>query len=186
MPVPRIVSCPRTRRASSKAVTSPTPLASSWGGCRDSRSCTAPSATSSPNRSLRWRPETRRPGALRPDFRQCLSCHQMKERLPGFATGPDPHSGTCGMCHDPHAQARPKDALKSCTDAQCHSTWREVKFHTGAAHRKVQLQCITCHDAHAARVDASDCSAAMKRVRGASPARAARPIRRSRSIHRKR
>jgi len=116
-------------------------------------------------------------GALRPDFRQCLSCHQMKERLPGFATGPDPHSGTCGMCHDPHAQARPKDALKSCTDAQCHSTWREVKFHTGAAHRKVQLQCITCHDAHAARVDASDCQTCHERVRGSvtGPGRRANP-----------
>ena len=39
------------------------------------------------------------------------------------------------MCHNPHTQVKPEDALKSCTTAGCHGDWRKVPFHTGAAHR---------------------------------------------------
>jgi hypothetical protein len=69
------------------------------------------------------------------------------------------------MCHNPHTDVKPADALKSCADAQCHANWRDVDFHTGAAHRKVAQRCETCHEPHAARVDASDCVGCHKSVR---------------------
>jgi hypothetical protein len=104
-------------------------------------------------------------GALRPGERQCLGCHEMRRLLAEFDPAKDPHGGSCGMCHNPHTDARPKDALKSCADAQCHSTWRSVPFHVGAAHRKVAQRCETCHQPHAARVDASDCTGCHTEVR---------------------
>ena len=69
------------------------------------------------------------------------------------------------MCHNPHTDVKPADALKSCADAQCHADWRDVDFHTGAAHRKVAQRCETCHLPHAARVDASDCVGCHESVR---------------------
>jgi hypothetical protein len=116
-------------------------------------------------------------GALRPDFRQCLSCHQMKEQLSQFSLGRDPHIGTCGMCHDPHTQVKPADAMRSCSNAQCHNNWRDVAFHAGATHRRVARNCTLCHQPHAARVDASDCRTCHERVRGSvtGPGRHAEP-----------
>ncbi len=99
-------------------------------------------------------------GTLRPGSRQCFSCHAMRERLAEFNIARDPHGGQCGMCHNPHTQDRPSLAIKQCTTAGCHADWREVAFHNGAIHRRVALQpeqCRTCHNQHAARVDASDC-----------------------------
>jgi len=104
-------------------------------------------------------------GTLRPNERQCLGCHEMRALLASFDPEKDPHQGTCGMCHNPHTDVRPKDALKSCTDANCHATWRNVPFHVGAAHRKVAQRCETCHQAHAARVDASDCTGCHTEIR---------------------
>ena len=104
-------------------------------------------------------------GTLRPGEQQCFSCHEMRQVLASFDPDKDPHGGSCGMCHNPHTDAKPKDALKSCTDAQCHSTWRSVPFHVGAAHRKVGQRCETCHQPHAARVDASDCTGCHQEVR---------------------
>lgn len=102
---------------------------------------------------------------LRPGERQCFGCHEMRQLLAAFDPAKDPHGGSCGMCHNPHTDAKPKDALKSCADAQCHSTWRSVPFHVGAAHRKVAQRCETCHQPHAARVDASDCTGCHTEVR---------------------
>jgi len=96
-------------------------------------------------------------GALRPGSKQCFSCHAMRERLADFNPERDPHGGTCGMCHNPHENVKPKDALKSCADAGCHADWKQVDFHQGAAHRKIATRCESCHTPHAARVDASDC-----------------------------
>ena len=96
-------------------------------------------------------------GALRPGSKQCFSCHAMRERLADFNPERDPHGGTCGMCHNPHQNVKPKDALKSCTDAGCHADVKKVDFHQGAAHRKIATRCEACHTPHAARVDASDC-----------------------------
>jgi hypothetical protein len=68
------------------------------------------------------------------------------------------------MCHNPHTDVRPAAALKSCTEAGCHSNWRSVDFHVGAAHRKVAARCQTCHSPHAARVDASNCTGCHREV----------------------
>jgi hypothetical protein len=104
-------------------------------------------------------------GALRPAQRQCFSCHAMRQRLQEFDSSKDPHSGTCGMCHNPHAQVKPADALKSCTDAKCHADWRKQPFHVGKAHKNMVERCIVCHQPHAARVDPSDCEGCHERVR---------------------
>jgi hypothetical protein len=103
--------------------------------------------------------------ALRPGEGQCLGCHEMRTLLARFDPAKDPHGGECGMCHNPHTDVRPADALKSCADAQCHADWRTVPFHVGAAHRDVARRCETCHQPHAARVDASDCTGCHRMVR---------------------
>lgn len=97
-------------------------------------------------------------GSLRPGEKQCLECHAMQVRTAKLDLTRDPHSKTCGFCHNPHLQVKPADALKTCTTAGCHETWRTVPFHTGKAHARVASRCQTCHDPHAARVDASDCT----------------------------
>ncbi len=96
-------------------------------------------------------------GTLRPGSRQCFSCHVMRERAAQFDFAKDPHGGQCGMCHNPHTQDRPQEALKSCATAGCHANWRDVAFHAGAIHRGIASECQTCHASHAARVDASNC-----------------------------
>jgi hypothetical protein len=102
---------------------------------------------------------------LRPGERQCFGCHEMRNLLASFDAARDPHRGSCGMCHNAHRDVKPKDALKSCADANCHSNWRSVPFHVGAAHRKVAQRCETCHQPHSARVDASDCTGCHTEVR---------------------
>jgi hypothetical protein len=104
-------------------------------------------------------------GLLRPGSRQCFGCHEMRSLLATFDPARDPHAGSCGTCHNPHTDVKPGDALKSCASAQCHADWRQVDFHTGAAHRKVAERCETCHVPHHARVDASDCVGCHERTR---------------------
>ena len=70
------------------------------------------------------------------------------------------------MCHNPaHRRQARRTRMKSCADAGCHADWRSVAFHAGKAHRKVAEQCRTCHQPHAARVDASDCTGCHTAVR---------------------
>jgi len=97
-------------------------------------------------------------GTLRPGARQCLGCHAMRAKLADFDPARDPHRQTCGMCHNPHEQTRPADALKSCASAGCHADWRSEPFHTGLRHKNAAQRCTTCHQPHAASVDASDCA----------------------------
>jgi hypothetical protein len=104
-------------------------------------------------------------GSLVPGSQQCFSCHEMRQRMDVIDPARDPHGGTCGMCHNPHANVKPNDALKTCTNAACHADWRQVDFHLGAAHRKTAPHCETCHLPHAARVDASDCIGCHESVR---------------------
>jgi hypothetical protein len=113
-------------------------------------------------------------GTLTPATKQCASCHAMREKLAkiGFDAAKDPHGGTCGMCHNPHTNIKPADAIKSCASAQCHAAWRDVAFHSGAVHRRVAERCVLCHAPHAARVDASDCTGCHNTVRQRAPAAA--------------
>jgi hypothetical protein len=103
--------------------------------------------------------------ALRAGEGQCFGCHEMRALLADFDAARDPHGGSCGMCHNPHVDVRPTDARKSCADGGCHANWRSVPFHVGKAHRQVAERCATCHQSHAARVDASDCTGCHESVR---------------------
>ena len=93
--------------------------------------------------------------ALVPAVGQCTACHQMKARLPNYRVERDPHDGTCGACHDVHAHRTPEDARGSCD--KCHANLEKSPFHAGPSHKRVAKQCLTCHEPHAASVDASDC-----------------------------
>ena len=95
--------------------------------------------------------------SLRPAVKQCLGCHSMQQVLPDFNAAKEPHQAQCGVCHNPHEQTTPAAALKSCALAGCHANWRENPFHTGKIHRSVAENCLTCHQPHSSRVDASDC-----------------------------
>ena len=103
--------------------------------------------------------------SLRPSVKQCLGCHSMQKVLPDFNAAREPHQGQCGVCHNPHEQTTPAGAVKSCTTSGCHDATREIPFHSGANHRKVAQQCLTCHQPHASRVDASDCVGCHNSVR---------------------
>ena len=115
-------------------------------------------------------------GLLRPASRQCFGCHEMRNLLATFDPAEDPHGGSCGMCHNPHTDVKPAEALKSCNSAQCHSNWRQVDFHTGAAHRRVAQRCETCHSPHQARVDASDCVGCHEKARNRPGSRLRAPL----------
>jgi len=99
----------------------------------------------------------------------------MRQVLTDFDPAADPHGGTCGMCHNPHTQVRPADALKSCATGGCHADWKAVPFHVGASHRRVAENCQTCHEPHRARVDASDCTGCHTEVQRRSRGRIAPP-----------
>ena len=101
--------------------------------------------------------------ALVPTYKQCLSCHEMKGRPAGFKLNKDPHNGSCGSCHDPHAHTKAAGAQVAC--ASCHQDLAKSAFHTGVNHRRIQTQCLTCHAPHAASVDASDCVACHNEAR---------------------
>ena len=115
-------------------------------------------------------------GTLRPGAPQCLGCHAMRAMLADFDPARDPHKQTCGMCHNPHTQTRPADALKSCASAGCHADWRAEPFHTGAPHRGVAGRCTLCHPPHGAKVDASDCAGCHTAVRERSHGRRTPPL----------
>ncbi len=112
-------------------------------------------------------------GFLIPGGKECLACHGMQQLTVSLDFSKDPHDAKCGTCHNPHNQSRPADADSTC--ASCHTKWRDVAFHTGAIHRGAvrPTACTQCHQPHAARVDASDCTgchAEMRKVRGGRPA----------------
>lgn len=115
-------------------------------------------------------------GTLVPGDKECMSCHQMQGRLASFDPAKDPHNGTCGMCHDPHAQREVQEAKLSCSTASCHETWRQEPFHLGASHRQVASECTTCHLPHQARVDASDCTGCHQQVRSRTGGRRSPPL----------
>ena len=89
---------------------------------------------------------------LTPHARQCLTCHQMRERLVELDIGRDPHRGVCGDCHNPHTQRTAQEI--SCATARCHVDWRQVSFHAGVPHAE---QCTRCHEPHSWRVEGDNC-----------------------------
>jgi hypothetical protein len=107
--------------------------------------------------------------ALVPARDQCQSCHEMRAKPAGYVAARDPHRGSCGSCHNVHADRVPADARGSCRT--CHADLSRSAFHEGANHRRVQARCLTCHPAHAASVDASDCVGCHQDVRRRERAR---------------
>ncbi len=93
--------------------------------------------------------------ALSPTVLECTSCHEMLAKLPDYKVERDPHKGNCGSCHDVHADTLPQDAKASCVT--CHDNLANSPFHIGPNHKRVESQCLTCHQPHSAKVDASDC-----------------------------
>ena len=114
-------------------------------------------------------------GILRPGSRECLGCHEMRAIVETFDPARDPHDQKCGLCHNPHEQTRPADALKSCASAGCHADWRAEPFHTGATHKRVAERCALCHNPHGAKVDASDCTGCHAAVKQRSGGRTRPP-----------
>jgi hypothetical protein len=93
--------------------------------------------------------------ALVPAQKQCKGCHGMDGKPSGYVAAKDPHKGSCGSCHDLHKDTAPTDARASCQ--RCHKDLAHSAFHNGSNHKKIQNQCLVCHQPHAASVDASDC-----------------------------
>ena len=93
--------------------------------------------------------------AILPDQEECLSCHAMRERVQ--MPRPDPHRGVCAACHNPHTQATPAEAARSCADARCHTDpVKDSPMHRGLQPGVVET-CATCHTAHDFKVDGSRC-----------------------------
>ena len=113
--------------------------------------------------------------ALVPAHTQCQGCHEMKQKPSGFVLAKEPHHGSCGTCHDVHADVRPADARASC--AKCHAArLANSPFHNGANHRRVKENCLTCHLPHAASVDPSDCVGCHTEVRKRGRSKAPLPF----------
>jgi hypothetical protein len=101
--------------------------------------------------------------ALVPSAGQCRSCHQMQTKPAGYDLTKDPHKGSCGSCHDVHADSIPVQARTRCTD--CHTDLSRSAFHNGANHQRVKQDCLLCHNPHAASLDPSDCAGCHAKVR---------------------
>ena len=138
------------------------------------RHCTSCHAFTADVPALATRDSAR--GTLVPGRQECFGCHEMRQVLADFDEARDPHGGTCGTCHNPHVQKTPADAAGSCATAGCHANWRDEPFHTGASHRRVGAQCLTCHLAHSAKVDASNCEGCHRSVRERSRLRPPLPF----------
>ncbi len=97
--------------------------------------------------------------ALVPGSLDCSSCHQMTDQMRKYDLAADPHEGNCGMCHDVHKQAEPKEAFKTCATAQCHASADTLTaFHRGIGNHALD-QCGACHQAHSWKVKGSSCLA---------------------------
>ncbi len=102
--------------------------------------------------------------SMSPTSIQCYGCHEMTDRMKKFDLTSDPHRGGCGTCHNPHKQAEPKDALKSCATAQCHASADTLTaFHRGLGGHSLD-DCSTCHKPHSWKVKGNECLACHKNI----------------------
>jgi hypothetical protein len=64
----------------------------------------------------------------------------------------EPHHGDCGLCHNPHEQETPHDAVKTCANSGCHESPDSITpMHRGLPAGKLQ-DCVACHQAHTFRI----------------------------------
>ncbi|MDH5643002.1 MAG: hypothetical protein OEY63_02285, partial [Gemmatimonadota bacterium] len=101
---------------------------------------------------------------LTPAREECLGCHEMQEVLADFDAERDPHNGTCGSCHNPHAQTEAIGAAESCATSECHADWETEPFHVGRDHGEAGERCVLCHEPHRASIDASNCESCHLRI----------------------
>ena len=103
--------------------------------------------------------------AMSPGRDECLSCHEMERVAANIGRRGDPHgAGSCGYCHDPHAQGAADAAFATCTDAGCHENPRELTpFHRGMGARVLDA-CGECHPPHRWEVDGRNCRACHKEL----------------------
>src|SRR4029079_13483067 len=95
--------------------------------------------------------------AMVPVQKECLSCHQMQERMKSFSAVKDPHNGNCGLCHNPHTQTTPFGAFQSCATSNCHANADTLTaMHKGLGDHTLQ-NCGACHAAHTWKVKATNC-----------------------------
>ena len=116
-----------------------------------------------------------------PGTSQCLSCHQMAQRLGPFVPARDPHEGRCGACHDPHKQSTPHEAVRTCANNGCHADVEaKTPFHRGL-HNGALRDCLSCHEAHTWKVKGTQCIDCHRRIYDDVPA--AHPPKRSGEHH---
>jgi hypothetical protein len=100
--------------------------------------------------------------AVTPDAEECLSCHVMRTLVD---MPPDePHGQACGLCHNPHEQSTPEEAVASCATGSCHTDAAAVSPMHRGLESGVLEECTTCHEAHDWRLDANDCLACHQQV----------------------
>ena len=107
--------------------------------------------------------------SLVPAERECLSCHEMREKLEGFDPLADPHKGLCGSCHDAHEQTETKQAFETCATASCHARADTLTaFHKGIGAAAL-ADCGSCHRAHDWKASGESCVACHRDVLRDSP-----------------
>ena len=96
-------------------------------------------------------------GALSPRSEECLSCHAMRQLVAEQFRGDDPHDAECGVCHNPHEQRVPAEAVRSCATSGCHTQPDTLSpMHRGLRAGALQ-QCTTCHKAHKFAIQETQC-----------------------------
>ena len=91
-----------------------------------------------------------------PDYEECLSCHVMRTLVE--MPDPDPHTGGCAACHNPHEQSSPEEAVGSCATAGCHAEPDTLTPYHRDVTPEVLADCISCHEAHDFSLVEADCA----------------------------
>ncbi|HET9440274.1 MAG TPA: hypothetical protein VFO52_08885, partial [Longimicrobiales bacterium] len=97
-------------------------------------------------------------GQLQPTGNDCFSCHAMREKVAATMPADEPHGAQCGLCHNPHEDKKPADAVVTCATGGCHERIDTVTvMHRGLASGMLQ-SCTSCHAAHSWKAGGLDCS----------------------------
>ncbi|NJD09481.1 MAG: Ni/Fe-hydrogenase cytochrome b subunit [Gemmatimonadetes bacterium] len=90
---------------------------------------------------------------IRVPDRRCLTAELCLEQP---LRADEPHGAICATCHDFSVQRKPAEAAAMCASAGCHGTSTEqlTPFHRGLS-PEVRGNCISCHPAHASRIQAA-------------------------------
>jgi hypothetical protein len=93
---------------------------------------------------------------MQPGRNECLTCHQMRVLVADMPED-EPHDRVCGACHNPHDQATPREAERTCASAGCHVRPDTLTpMHQGLAVGVLE-NCLGCHTAHDFRVQGDRC-----------------------------